>query len=153
LPEKERQLRLDELRDRLEEAFIKAYPEVPPNEARHMARNLTQVIIGVVDIGEKVGAAGDITHMDLANTLVYWCIVNTHLEIRDGKRNTAGSSSVSLSDQETQRLLSELVARAADMLIGLEVLSKTPEHYNAFIIGSVALGASNWERDRGKLGY
>jgi hypothetical protein len=151
----------NELRDDLTKAFIEAYPDLPPDKATHMARNLAQVIIGVIEIGEKVGNGSDITHMDVANTFVYWCVANTYLEdLYSGKEHDppreekkCGSDHERPSDQEMKKLLSGFVARAADLFIGMEVLAKNQVLYESFIKGSVGLFASSWERDREKLEY
>ena len=156
MPEERGRLTQDELRYRLEEAFVDAYPEVPDEEARHMARNLAQVIIGTIDIGDKRGADREVSHMDVANAFVYWCMASTYLEdLGEGRRNPALADPASpvLGDKEMRALVNEFVARAADLLIGLRILSEHPEMYEAFIRGSVALGASTLERDRGKLAY
>lgn len=156
MPDETGELEHIELREKLEQAFEKAYPDIPVDDARHMARNLTQVITGTIDIGEKVGASGDVSHMDVANAFVYWSMCNTYLEdIHKGKRNAelTDVESPSLSDGEMYALTDEFVARTADLLLGLEVLAEYPEMYRAFIRGSVALGASHWERSRGKLAY
>lgn len=154
LPEEKEKPDHIELRDGLEEAFVDAYPDVPRDEVVHMARNLAQVITGTIDIGDKVGAAGDVSHMDVANAFVYWCTFNTYLEdVRKGNRNPAltDTSSPRLSEGEMKLLTGEFVARAADLLLGLEVLQRNPEMFKAFIRGSLALGASQGERHRGNL--
>ena len=150
-----------ELRDDLTEAFIKAYPDLSADRAAHMARNLAQVITGVIDIGEKLDNGSDITHMDIANTFVYWCVANTYLEDihADKESHPAreeaddGIKHPRPTGQEMRKLLNGFVARAADMLIGMEVLARDQELYDAFIRGSVGLFASSWERDRDKLKY
>ena len=88
MPDETEELVHIELREKLEQAFEKAYPDITVDDARHMARNLTQVITGTIDIGERVGASGDVSHMDVANAFVYWSMCNTYLEdIHKGKRN------------------------------------------------------------------
>ncbi len=130
----------------LEDAFLEAYPGLPPAKARHMARNLTQVITGVIDIGMKSFNERGISHMDTANALVYWCTTNSSLEeaVSAGLRGEAAEAWMG-------RITGELAARAADLLICLEVLRRHPALHDAFIRGTIALGTSGWERDRGKL--
>lgn len=150
-----------ELRDDLTEAFIKAYPDLSAERASHMARNLAQVITGVIDIGEKLDNGSDITHMDVANTFVYWCVANTYLEEIHaekesrpaGEEEDDGNKQPRPTGPEMRKLLDGFVARAADMLLGMEVLARNQELYEAFVRGSVGLFASSWERDREKLEY
>jgi hypothetical protein len=132
-----------ELGAELEDAFLRAYPDMPEERARHLARNLTQVIAGVIDIGARVSGTVELTHMDTANALVYWCTTGGYLEeVAAGRLEGA---------VEPERLTRELSARVADLLICIEVLSGHPSTYEAFIRGSIALGTSGWERERGKL--
>jgi len=150
-----------ELHDDLTDAFLKAYPDLSADRAVHMARNLAQVITGVIDIGEKLDNGFDITHMDVANTFVYWCVANTYLEDihaekespPSGEEADDGNKHPRPTGQEMRKLLNGFVARAADMLLGMEVLAKNQELYKAFVRGSVGLFASSWERDREKLEY
>jgi hypothetical protein len=146
LSEEEPDTRSAELGVELEDAFRKAYPELPPDRARHIARNLTQVIMGVIDIGTRAPGVGGITHMDTANALVYWCTANSRLEeVFSAKPDRAPA------DVQISSINAELAARVADLLICLEVLQQHPAMYDAFIRGTIALGSSGWERDRGKL--
>lgn len=142
-----------DLGEELQKAFSDAYPELPAEKARHMARNLAQVVAGVIDIGMRIEDAG-ITHMDVANTVIYWCVTNSYLEdIASGRREPGptGAGAEGLSEEEMSRLMREFAARAADILVCLEVLSRHPDLYRAFIRGSLSIGASSWEGDRGKL--
>ncbi len=150
-----------EFREKLIEAFVGAYPDMHEDDARHSARNLAQVLSGVVDIGEKAAAADEITHMDVANAFVYWCVANTELEAFF-KRTNNGSASAReavAKDRPTQgpedmeKLLDEFVARAADLLIGLQVLSESSELYQDFVRGSAVIGAYKREKNRGKIGH
>ncbi|MDD5748803.1 MAG: hypothetical protein PHP64_07155 [Actinomycetota bacterium] len=144
------------LEEELTSAFRRAYPDIEEREIIHMSRNFTQVVQGIIEIGERVGAGGsEVTQMDIANGLVYWCVANTSLEDIFTKRGPVEiEGSLTAIDQETlKKILSECVARVADWLIGLEVLRKKPELYEKFIRGAVTLGASDWERNRGKLKY
>lgn len=159
--EEEQPFNRGELRDDLTEAFARAYPDMSAERAAHMARNLAQVITGVIDIGEKLDNGSEITHMDIANTFVYWCVANTYLEdIHESSESQPargegenGSKHPRPDDQEMRKLLNGFVARAADMFIGMEVLARNQELYDAFVRGSVGLFASSWERDRDKLEY
>lgn len=135
-------------------AFSSAYPGIPPDEITHMARNFTQVIRGIIDIGERTGGDREMSHMDVANGLVCSCVANTSLEeLHEGRWDPLlEDPSISrISDEEMKNLLEECVARVADWLLGLEVLRSDPEACRKFITGALALGASGWERDRGKL--
>ncbi|MFH1833539.1 MAG: hypothetical protein ABH877_00825 [bacterium] len=146
---------LHDLEERLLQAFEEAYPEVEKGERSHMARNFIQVMQGIIDFGERLGLEGEVTHMDIANGLVYWCFANTSLEdISSGKDSGGGpATGAHITEREMQELISECQARVADWLIGLEVLRDEPELYRKFVKGAVALGAVGWERDRGKLKY
>lgn len=143
MTDSERELEPVDLGEELARAFLDAYPELPPEELRHMARNLTQVIVGVVDIGMKTPAAGDISHMDRANTFVYWCLAGTRLEGLIAGDGEAGP--------DASALTGELAARSADLLLCEEVLSRYPVMEEAFVRGTVSLMGQTWERNRGKL--
>ncbi len=154
MPSEERKPKTFELAEKLLEAFVDAYPDMPASDARHAARNLTQVLAGVIDIGEKAGGEGDMTHMDAANAFAYWCVTGTYLEeIHNGRRDSglADPSSPHLTDEEMRKLTGQFAMRAADMMLCFEVLSGYPEMRKAFITGTIALGISDWERNRGKL--
>ena len=148
-----------EFRDNLIEAFMEAYPDMPETDAKHSARNLAQVISGVIDIGERAAVADEITHMDVANAFVYWCVANTELEafFKGANHDSAGARGAEIKgrpaqDQEDmEKLLDEFVAMAADMLIGLQVLSESTDLYRAFVRGSAVIGAYNREKNREKL--
>lgn len=154
MPEEESKSKTFELAENLLVAFVDAYPDMPANEARHVARNLAQVLTGVIDIGEKLDGEGEMTHMDMANVFVYWCVTSTYLEdIHEGRRDSelADPSSPRLTDEEMRKLTGQFAARAADMMICFEVLTGYPEMRKAFVRGTIALGASDWERNRGKM--
>ena len=139
---------LDKLDTRLMRAFSDAYPDVPEDKVQHMARNFIQVIRGVIEIGRRLSDDGGITHMDIANGLVYSCVVNTRLE-----EFLDGGLTPEVSRGDRTRIISEVVARVADWLIGLEVLKDTPELFADFVKGAVMLGAEGWEKNRGRLEY
>ncbi len=52
-----------------------------------------------------------------------------------------------------EKLLDEFVARAADMLIGLQVLSESSDLYQDFVRGSAVIGAYHREKNRAKIGH
>lgn len=133
---------------KLLEAFLDAYPELSEEAARHAARNLAQVISGTIDIGRKTGGSGEVSHMDLANALVYWCGTGGSLE--GYKRASGGGAEEAGTECEGAE---GLAARAADLILALDVLSEEPELLAAFIRGTNTLGTSGWERDRGKIRY
>jgi len=154
LPEELREPTLDELDERIASAFQDAYPDVPPEDLKHVARNFTQVVNGIIDIGRKVGGEGEHSHMDVANSFVYWCVANTRLDdLCSGEWDPALEDSrvARISPREKSMLMAEFVARAADWLLGMEALREFPELYGTFIRGAVALGTEGWERNRGKL--
>lgn len=145
---------LRDLEEMLLEAFAEAYPEVEADELGHMARNFIQVMQGIIDFGERLGLEGEVSHMDVANGLVYWCFANTSLEdIHSGRTAGGLTAGPRITEEEMRTLISECQARAADWLIGLDVLRGETELYRKFVKGAVALGAVGWERDRGKLKY
>jgi len=132
--------------------FSAAYPDIEREKLVHMSRNFTQVMRGIIDIGERIGDDGEVSQMDVANGLVYSCMVNTRLEDMVGVPSGDGRSSVSAEDFEA--LVEECVARVSDWLIALEIMRQEgPEVYRRFIKGAVALGAADWKRDRGGLRY
>jgi hypothetical protein len=133
---------------RLVEAFLTAYPELSEEAARHAARNLAQVISGTIDIGRKAGGSEEVTHMDLANTLVYWCATGGSPEGEAPEHGRGAEGTATWGESR-----GGLAARAADLMLALEVLSEEPELLAAFIRGTSALGTSGWERDRGKIRY
>lgn len=146
---------MDELDARIESAFEEAYPELDPDESQHMAKNFIQVVRGIIDIGERLGS-GEPTHMDEANSIVYWCIANTALEdlLKSGwNAEKITPSGGRITEEEMSRLLNEFAARIGDWLIGMEVLKRDPELYDVFVSGAVALGADEYERNRGNLKY
>jgi len=145
-----------ELEERVMSAFRSAYPQVPGEQLDHMARNFTQIVSGIINIGERIGERTEYSQMDIANGLVYACFANTYLEeLHSGQHDPAlaGPSGSRISDEEMKRLLSECVARVADWLLGMEILREDPELFSKFVIGAVMLGARDWERNRGNLSY
>lgn len=156
MTEEQRELTLDELEERVISAFRKAYPDVSADDCKHMARNFTQVVNGIIAIGGKMGGEEEYTHMDVANSLVYWCIDNTRFdELCAGRWDSAleDPGIARISPDEKSMLMEEFVARAADWILGMEILREFPRTYGTFIRGAVALGADGWERNRGKLKY
>lgn len=156
MPEEPRDPTLDELDERISSAFQDAYPDVSQEERKHMSRNFTQVVNGIVDIGRKVGSEAKHSHMDVANSLIYWCVASTRLEdLCNGEWDPAleDPGIARISPREMSMLMGEFVARVADWLLGMEVLREFPELYNTFINGAVALGTEGWEKNRGKLDY
>ena len=156
--EQDDSLGVEELEQRVVNAFREAYPGIEEGKLVHMARNFTQVLNGIVSIGEMAGdGAAEPSHMDVANGLVFSCVSSTYLEeLQQGEWNPAleDPSIARISEAEMQRLQNEIVARVADWLIGLEVLREAdPETYRRFIMGAVALGATEWKRNRGELSY
>ena len=141
------------LNARLVESFREAYPELAPEEAEHAANNMAQIVSGVISIGEKTDPEWDIKHVDVANALVYWCVSGTPLEklLKIETGNEDNSAAFDLESATEARGI--LVARAADFLLALGVLSEEPDLFSAFIKGSVSLGTSDWQADRGKLRY
>lgn len=135
-------------------AFAEAYPEMESDRCEHMARNFAQVVGGVIDIGRRMGAdeGGRITHVDQANCIVYWCILNTRLEdyFDRGGRAAGGAP---ISEDDIAKLTMEFSARVSDWLVGIEALKQEPGLYDAFIRGSIAMGTSGWERDRSRLKF
>ena len=138
-------------------AFSRAYPDVPTERIQHMARNFVQVVSGMIDIGRRVGREGNghLSHMDIANSMVFWCISNTRLEdFCEGSGRTRRADSTPVISEEEARLLQrEFSARVADWLVGVEALKGETDLYESFIRGSLALGVSDWENNRAELGY
>ncbi|MFH1149781.1 MAG: hypothetical protein V1748_04845 [Actinomycetota bacterium] len=132
----------EEMASRIAERFRRAYPEVPADRLEHMARNFIQVVNGVIEIGNRTGAQGEPSHMEVANGLVYWCVATTLEETAVGCRG----ASVDASGLDV--LMREVVIRVADWLLGLEVLRDYPALYRAFVKGAIAAGASDWETSR-----
>ena len=136
MPEQPWDPALDELDKRITSAFKEAYPDVPPGELKHMARNFTQVVNGIIDIGRKVGGDRECSHMDVANSFVYWCVANTYLDdLCGGEWDPAleESRGARISPEEKMKLMREVVARTADWLLGMEILKRDPELYDTFI--------------------
>lgn len=146
----------EELCDLIVRAFNKAYPDVEESRIEHMARNFVQVVGGVIDIGERMpcGEVDQISHMDIANSMVFWCIMNTRLEEfieSDGGKCDSASPLIPAADAELLR--KEFAARIADWLAGIEALKSDPVMYEAFIRGTLAMGTAHWQRDRDDLGF
>ncbi|MCJ7653357.1 MAG: hypothetical protein MUO75_06620 [Actinobacteria bacterium] len=134
---------MPDIKERVIEAFGSAYPEVPAGKLEHMARNFTQIIRGIINIGETVGGEGEVSHIEMVNGLVYSCVAITFLYGAD-KGGT---------DEAIESRMGECVAKVADWLLGLEILRDEPELYASFVRGAVALGAADWETERGKITY
>jgi hypothetical protein len=143
----------DYLCDLMRAAFARAYPDVPPESVEHMARNFAQVIGGVVDIGRRAeGSTDDVSHMDIANSMVFWCVANTHLEdFFESEDEETGPACIPGADVEN--LLREFAARTGDWLAGMEALKDEPELLRSFVKGSMTMGTAQWERDRGRLKF
>jgi hypothetical protein len=140
---KERDSGMSDLQERAFETFRSAYPEVPAGKLEHIARNFVQIIRGIINIGETVGGEGEVSHIEMVNGLVYSCVASTFLDETD----TGGM------DDTVESKMGECVAKVADWLLGLEILREEPELYASFVRGAVALGAVDWETERGKLTY
>lgn len=156
MPENSEEHTLDRLDAEMLEAFEEAYPDVPLDDLHHIAKNFIQVVRGVINIGQKMGGDLSPTHMDVANSMVYWCVMNTRLEDMqrgDPDRGIEDPGVSRISETDMVRLKAEFVARTADWLLGMEVLRGDPELYETFIKGAAALGAEGWERNRGDLNY
>lgn len=136
-----------EMESRMAGAFRRAYPDVPADRLEHMSRNFTQVVNGIIEIGNRTGDGGEPTHMDVTNGMVYWCMANTVLEDLSAALPRAGG----LQATELDAVMREIVARVGDWMLGLEVLRDYPELFGAFVKGAVAAGASDWETSRGGL--
>ena len=134
---------MPDIKERVTEAFRSAYPDVPAGKLEHMARNFTQIIRGIINIGEAVGGEGEVSHIKMVNGLVYSCVASTFFDETDK----------GAMDETVKRNMGECVAKVADWLLGLEVLRKEPKLYASFVRGAVALGADDWETERGKLTY
>lgn len=131
-----------ELRDALQQAYSEAYPELDAGDARHRARNLAQVITGVVAISERLGEPGGITQAELAGALIYWCVSNSYLEdLAAGGRDPAlgGLDVPGVTVPELERIRSDLAAAAADILLAIDVLRRDPGMLAAFVKGTLAL--------------
>lgn len=145
-----------ELNERMIKAFRDAYPDVSVEDVEHAARNFIQVVNGILSVGEKSKASEKPSHMDVANSLIFWCIANTSLEDYlecDGGETASGPKVARLTVEEMDELVKEFVARTADWLIGLEVMREDPELFNVFIKGALSFGAGEWERNRARLGH
>lgn len=151
MQERKQETQAKDLGRRIERAYGEAYPELDPAEARHRARNLTQVLAGVIDLSERLGQPGEITQVELAETLVYWCISNTYLEdLREGKRDPliCDPSSPGITQAEIDLLVRQLAATAADMLLAIDVLREDERLLAAFVKGTVAMEGHGLEADR-----
>lgn len=141
--EDQKREREHELESMVVSSFREAYPDVPPDEIEHMARNFTQVLQGLVSIGEKIGGQ-DVNHMDEANGMVYFCVASTIIEELQEK----GVLPDDISEEKMGRMLGECVVRVADWLLGREILKRDEELFRKFVSGAVAMGASSWEKNR-----
>ena len=123
-------------------AFKRAYPGRDAAALEHSVRNFSQVVSGIVDLAVKRGldSGEEVTPTELANSMVVWCVANSRLEdyFEDGDGHAARSGPIPAD--EVEGLMSEIVARAADWLIGIEALKSEPVLYSAFIKGSATLG-------------
>jgi len=148
-------LEMSDLRERVIEAFRSAYPDVPAGKLEHMARNFTQIIRGIINIGETVGGEGEVSHIEMVNGLVYSCVASTFLDDTDksGKGTPSAGKGQGGTDEVIGGRMGECVAKIADWLLGLEILRDDPELYTSFVRGAVALGAADWETERVKLTY
>jgi hypothetical protein len=146
---------MPDIKERVTEAFRSAYPDVPAGKLEHMARNFTQIIRGIINIGETVGGEDAVSHVEMVNGLVYSCVASTLLdEYGEGEKVApSGAPGPGGRDEAIESRMGECVAKVADWLLGLEVLRNDPELYRSFVRGAVALGASDWETDRAKLTY
>lgn len=128
-------LNLDNLDERLYEAFEKAYPNLEEGEVRHASRNFVQVVRGLIEIGGKSDFDVDAGYAEVANVLAYWCVQSLFLEkLTEGKRGKVGI--VRITGEEIDSLVREISARLADWLLGLDVLKENPELFEAFIRGA-----------------
>jgi len=138
-------------------AFEQAYPDVPPERIEHMARNFVQVVGGVIDIGRKLPPESNepLSHMDVTNSMVFWCIANTRLDEFCEKSVYSGNGGGRrvISAEDACLLRREFAARIADWLAGVEAIKADADMYDSFIRGTLAMGTADWERSRGELGF
>jgi hypothetical protein len=134
---------ISDLHERIVGTFRSAYPEVPSGKLEHMARNFAQIVRGIINIGDTVGGKGEVSHIEMVNGLVYSCVASTFVDETDK----------GVMDETVESKIGECVAKVADWLLGLEVLRDDPELYRSFVRGALALGAADWETERGKLAY
>lgn len=139
-----------DLYDLMLPAFLRAYPELAPDSLQHTVRNFIQVLSGIIDFADRKGLScdGEVTQLELANCLVFWCIANSHLE--DYFENGHSARSGPIPEGEVAALMKEFTTRAADWLVGMEALKTDPRLFCAFVKGSADLGA-DWVADRGEL--
>lgn len=134
------------------EAFSEAYPRIPEDDLVHMARNFTQVVEGLIVIGERMGGEEDVSHMDVANSIVSSCVANTFEEFQGDK--SGSDTTFNIEADKMKILMEECVARVADWLLGLKVLEEVdPVSYRMFVRGAAAFGGGDWERNRGRIRY
>jgi hypothetical protein len=128
--------------DILMPAFARAYPGRDPAALEHSVRNFSQVVSGVIDLAMKQGFSddGEVSPRELANSMVVWCVANSRLEDYFECSDRHAARSLPIPSGEVDALMSEIVTRAADWLIGVEALKCEPFLYSAFIKGSAALG-------------
>jgi hypothetical protein len=136
-------------------AFREAYPDVPDERLEHIARNFIQVISGVIDVGARnhPDSTEKPTHLDMVNSIVYWCVANTHLEDFIEKPGEPSTGERVIPAAEADLLMQEVCARVADWLAGLEALKARPELYDAFINGSLAMSGNHLKRTRDALEF
>ena len=146
---------MSDLQEHLIETFRSAYPEIPAGKLEHMARNFNQIIRGIITIGETVGGEGEVSHIEMVNGLVYSCVAGTFLDKthKNEKGAPSGLTGQGGMDETVESKMGECVAKIADWLLGLEILREEPELYASFVRGALALGAADWETERGKLSY
>ena len=123
-------------------AFARAYPGRDPAALEHSVRNFSQVVSGVIDLAIKQGFSDndEVSPGELANSMVVWCVANSRLEDYFECADGHAARSLPIPAGEVDTLMSEIVTRAADWLIGVEALKCEPFLYSAFIKGSAALG-------------
>jgi hypothetical protein len=124
-------------------AFERAYPGRDAAALEHSVRNFSQVVSGIVDLAARRGldSGEEVTLPEFASSMVAWCVANSRLEdyFEDGDGHAARSGPIPAD--EVEGLMSEIVARAADWLIGIEALKSERVLYSAFVKGSAALSA------------
>ena len=130
-------------------AFVRAYPGRDPGALEHAVRNFSQVVCGVIGLACRDGVEddGEVTPEELANSMVVWCVANSRLEDYFECGGVSEVRSLPIPADEVEKLMKEIVTRAADWLIGIEALKCEPLLYSAFVKGSAALG-SGWSGSR-----
>jgi hypothetical protein len=99
---------------------------------------------GVIDVGARTRQ--DITekptHMDMVNSIAFWCVAKTRLEDFIERPGSPSSGERVIPTAEADLLFREVCARIADWSAGLEALKTRPELYDAFIKGSLAMSGT-----------